>query len=328
MDTSNKTRTARGRPAYSLWWRGTAAGLASTGALLIGPSVPAAEAAPPSPPLSGPVEDYSRQAKHECLAEEPHRKGVWGLRSLLLEAYPGTTSGAIWAKCGTHSETSDHHAGRAFDWTVIDHEAQAEQAVDWLLATVDGTPHMRARRMGLYYIIWDDRIWSASKREWAPYLDCDEPGQDETACHRDHVHFSFGEDGADGRTSWWRAGSPGDPPDEPGSKKQPYSAKQVCGSGFRVIDRAPLGKKGTVFLLWEPRTRRNCVVTLKASDIGNRTRVASYLQPSGKKRIIDSGNFRFYSGPVRAYAPRCIRWGGSIGSDGPRYDSPWEHCSS
>lgn len=179
--------------------------------------------------------------------------------------------------------------------------------------------------MGLAYVIWQDRIWSASRPGWRDYSDCASPGTDDTRCHRDHVHFSFGADGADGRTSWWRAGSPVTPPK---ARKQPYTPEKICGPGFRVIDRAPLRKDGTVYLLWKSRTRENCVVTLKASNVGTRSPVASYLQSSGKKRITDSDEFLFYSGAVRAYAPGCIRWGGSMGSDGPRYNSPSEHCSS
>lgn len=104
----------------------------------------------------------------------------------------------------------------------------------------------------------------------------------------------------------------------------PYDPAEVCGSGFQVIDTARLGTAGSVDLLWNNSTQNNCVVTLKFSSVGTPTPTAAYLEPSGATRGTDSGSYSYYAGPVRAYAPGCIRWGGSAG--GVSYDSPSEHC--
>ncbi len=296
--------------------------LAAAVLLVLGSAVMPAQAIPPSPALSGAPEDYAVRAPHSCLNGEPNRRGVWGLRNLLQRNYPGTTPGAIWAPCRTHSPTSDHHTGRAYDWMVVGHEADADEVVDWLLETVDGVPHARVRHMGIRYIIWDNRIWSTSNREWREYANCSSRPSADTACHRDHVHFSFGVQGADGKTSWWRSS----PQPSRDNEQQPYRAEQVCGSGFRVIDRAKIGTAGTAYLLWKAATNENCVVTLKARDIGAPTPVTAYLEPDAAKRRTDSGSFRYYAGPIRAHAPSCVRWGGSIGD--ANYNSPREHCGS
>ena len=64
-----------------------------------------------------------------------------------------------------------------------------------------------ARRLGVMYIIWNNRIWGAYRPAdgWRPYRaapSTPSPGSD-TACHRNHVHLSLSWAGAMGRTSWW-----------------------------------------------------------------------------------------------------------------------------
>lgn len=111
----------------------------------------------------------------------------------------------------------------------------------------------------------------------------------------------------------------------PGSgTPDPYSPEEVCGSGFTIIDRADLGSRGTVFLLWRSASRQNCVVTIKVAGVGSPGPAQAYLQPAGRSKAIDEGQFKFYAGPVTSVAPGCIRWGGAI--DGVGYASPWEHC--
>jgi serine/threonine-protein kinase len=126
------------------------------------------------------------------------------------------------------------------------------------------------------------------------------------------------------------AGSP--EPTATGSAVQlpnPYTAGQVCGTGFQVVDSARLTaggvRQGRVYLLWNAATGRNCVVTLKDRDVGRDTRVSAFLEVRGKARSTDSGSFAYYAGPVRAAAAgACVRWGGAAGGVG--YASPFEHC--
>jgi murein DD-endopeptidase MepM/ murein hydrolase activator NlpD len=107
----------------------------------------------------------------------------------------------------------------------------------------------------------------------------------------------------------------------------PYTAKEVCGSNYSVIDSAALGSAGRVYLLWNGSNGYNCVVTLKESNIGSPTWTTAFLQPQGGTRSTDSGYFSYYAGPVKRYAPgTCVKWGGSTG--GQSYESPYEHCGS
>ncbi|MGW5673282.1 hypothetical protein, partial [Micromonospora sp. NPDC003776] len=111
--------------------------------------------------------------------------------------------------------------------------------------------------------------------------------------------------------------------------KQPYTATQVCGSGYQVIDSATLTadgvRKGRVYLLYNTGSGTNCVVTLKDTDVGRATTTSTYLEVQGKTRQTQSGAYKFYAGPVRATAPGvCVKWGGSTG--GASYGSPFEHC--
>ncbi|GHJ52427.1 hypothetical protein Nm8I071_17340 [Nonomuraea sp. TT08I-71] len=111
--------------------------------------------------------------------------------------------------------------------------------------------------------------------------------------------------------------------------KQPYTAGQVCGSGYQVIDSATLTaggvRRGRVYLLYSTAAGTNCVVTLKDTDVGRATTVTTYLEVQGKARQTASGSYQYYAGPVRASAAGvCVKWGGSTG--GASYASAFEHC--
>ncbi|WP_422732948.1 protein kinase domain-containing protein [Micromonospora sp. WMMD558] len=112
-------------------------------------------------------------------------------------------------------------------------------------------------------------------------------------------------------------------------KPNPYTAGEVCGSGYQVIDSAPLTAGGTrtgrVYLLYHNSTGSNCVVTLKDSAVGTATAASAWLEVQGRARSTDSGSFAYYAGPVRAKAAGvCVKWGGSTG--GASYGSGFEHC--
>ncbi|MFI7427242.1 protein kinase [Micromonospora sp. NPDC049836] len=109
----------------------------------------------------------------------------------------------------------------------------------------------------------------------------------------------------------------------------PYTARQVCGSGFQVVDSATLTangvRTGRVYLLYNSATGANCAVTLKDTDVGRATAVSVHLEVQGKARQADSGAFKYYAGPLRTSAAGvCVKWGGSAG--GASYGSPFEHC--
>ncbi|MFJ6196254.1 protein kinase [Micromonospora sp. NPDC092111] len=113
------------------------------------------------------------------------------------------------------------------------------------------------------------------------------------------------------------------------AKPNPYTARQVCGSGYQVIDSAALTaggvRQGRVYLLWNETAKANCVVTMKEQATGRRTATTAYLEVQGKTRSTDSGSFEYYAGPVRAGAGGvCVKWGGSTG--GASYGSGFSHC--
>ena len=81
--------------------------------------------------------------------------------------------------------------------------------IGWLLARdADGDAFANARRAGVMYLIWNNRIWgsylgvrglaSVRRLRRAPV-----PSPYDTTCHRDHVHVSFSWEGAMARTSMW-----------------------------------------------------------------------------------------------------------------------------
>lgn len=176
---------------------------------------PAQAVPPPTPNFGGAaVEGYAPQPPFECLHKDPHRPGVEKTMAMLIKAYPNSREGGTWANCVGHTSTSDHYSGRALDWhpgrpfvePTASARADGYEVVRWLLATVNGVPNLRARRLGIVYIIWDNRIWIDRIRVWQQYQDCTGTQGNPTTCHRDHVHLTFGTAGAEGRTSWWRGG--------------------------------------------------------------------------------------------------------------------------
>ncbi|EFC81417.1 hypothetical protein FrEUN1fDRAFT_5469 [Parafrankia sp. EUN1f] len=110
----------------------------------------------------------------------------------------------------------------------------------------------------------------------------------------------------------------------PAAKPNPYTATQVCGSGYSQIDRHSLGS-AMIYLLYDGS--RNCVVTLKSgSGVGVAQAMGAWVQVEGSStRQSDTGSFQYYAGPVYVTAPgKCVKWGGSHA--GSTWTSGWEHC--
>lgn len=136
--------------------------------------------------------------------------GTAKVGKLLTSTYPGTTYGGARA-CGL-LPNSEHHDGRAVDWMnsvrVSKEKDQANAVNSWLLATdAQGNQFANARRLGVMYIIWNNKIWASYRTDdgWRPYSSCashPEKSWDST-CHRNHMHLSLSWAGAMGRTSFW-----------------------------------------------------------------------------------------------------------------------------
>jgi hypothetical protein len=110
----------------------------------------------------------------------------------------------------------------------------------------------------------------------------------------------------------------------PASKPNPYTATEVCGSGYSVVDSHSLSG-GTVYLLWSNSAGKNCVATMRSRAAGKIAMLAT-LKVEGGSTSSDSGSYTYYAGPVALKAAAtCVEWGGSIGSSS--WTSGWSHCS-
>ena len=118
--------------------------------------------------------------------------GTQRLRDLVLATYDVGRTGAISRGCT--EGVSEHSDGRAWDWMVdVDDEQERQAAADFIAwVTRDGGRN--ARRLGIMYVIYDEKIWAVynQKAGWRP-----------SSGHRDHVHVSLSWNGARGNVSFW-----------------------------------------------------------------------------------------------------------------------------
>ncbi|MEV0264832.1 spore-associated protein A [Streptomyces sp. NPDC050617] len=89
----------------------------------------------------------------------------------------------------------------------------------------------------------------------------------------------------------------------------------ACGTGYGVVNSAPIGNKGKVYLTYSSATGKNCVVTVRAAA-GAPVRMAAWVQLVEEHEstpVVDSGTYGTYAGPVYLDAKgRCVNWGGAI----------------
>jgi hypothetical protein len=181
--------------------RRTALACALAGATALAAAVPAGAVTPPRRDIGPAIEDPAPY-QPRFLCSPTLKPGVTAFRDLVLKAYKGTASVSEARPCSPGS-TSEHMDGRAWDWgvdvTKPKQKAQAQALLGWLLAEDEyGNDFAMARRLGVMYVIWDKRQWSSYRGSWRPY-----PCSGATACHRDHMHVSFGWAGARKKTSYW-----------------------------------------------------------------------------------------------------------------------------
>jgi hypothetical protein len=171
------------------------------GLLLVAPAT--AVAAP-----GAAIEDYAEyQPQTQCRPQA--KPGTTYLGHWLVRRYGGGL-GPISRACG--GGTSEHLEGRAVDWVLdASRRADRERAQSFLDDTFRtdplGNTHARARRMGIMYLIWNDRMYSAwNGFEPKPYLSsgCRSTRRCSTTLrHRDHLHVSLTRPGGRGETSWY-----------------------------------------------------------------------------------------------------------------------------
>jgi peptidoglycan hydrolase-like protein with peptidoglycan-binding domain len=128
------------------------------------------------------------------------KPGTDALRALLMATYGGRDLG-ITRGCEIGA-LSEHKEGRAWDWglsaAVPAEKALAQQFLGWLTAPgPNGMAAANARRLGVMYVIWNGKIWSAYRASegWRAYSGGES--------HAGHIHLSLAWNGAMKRTSWW-----------------------------------------------------------------------------------------------------------------------------
>jgi hypothetical protein len=157
----------------------------------------------------GPVDPYASYAPQTKCA--PAAKiGTRTFAAWVVRRYGGAFGG-ISRPCNIGG-TSEHKEGRAFDWTLDAAKATDRRRAAAFLERVFATDHWGnqaslARRMGIMYIIWNDRIYGAYDH-FRPraYLHsgCKRLATcSKTLRHRDHMHISLSWRGARGRTTWY-----------------------------------------------------------------------------------------------------------------------------
>ena len=179
----------------------SAAVVALVSAVLLALGAPVALAAPATPTtLPAAIEDLQPYVG-QSVCDPVAKPGVRAFSDLLLNTYRDTSSLGITRDCGIGGQ-SEHKEGRAFDWGVSaanpTHVKHVNEVLAWLMATDKyGNKMANLRRLGIMYIIWNRHIWKAYQPSagWQPYS-----GE---SAHTDHVHFSFGWNGARKVTSFW-----------------------------------------------------------------------------------------------------------------------------
>jgi hypothetical protein len=161
-----------------------------------------------APAPAGAIEDYpDYQPATKCSPKS--KPGTKMLGRWLVRTYGGGF-GPISRKCG--GSVSEHTEGRAFDWTLdAARKGDRRRATKFLTRAFDtdarGNEHALARRMGIMYIIWNDRMYSAWDRYRSePYLSssCKTKRKcSKTLRHRDHMHISLTRRAGRAKTSWY-----------------------------------------------------------------------------------------------------------------------------
>ena len=155
-----------------------------------------------------PVESYpTYQPQKKCARKA--KPGTVALGQWLVAR--GGAFGGTLRSCSSGG-TSEHKDGRAFDWMLDARDADDRAIADAFLieAFADdelGDTDALARRMGIMYVIWDDRMYAAwDGFEPKRYLSSGCRNRrtcSATLRHRDHVHISLSKRGARGLTSWY-----------------------------------------------------------------------------------------------------------------------------
>jgi len=220
-----------------------------------------AQSAPATPPgLPADIEDLATYVP-QVSCDPVAKPGVLALGRLLTGTYPGTGY-VVSHPCGQDTIASEHVDGRALDWQVSTRvpaqKAEADLVLNWLLATdAAGRPFANARRLGVTYVIWDDRIWGAYNpmSGWRAYSTCaaHPEAASDAVCHRDRLHISLSWAGAMARTSFFskKVAAPDYGPCRPRDLNwaPAYTARNATRCPTYPVVTAPPGSSATAVAL-------------------------------------------------------------------------------
>lgn len=154
--------------------------------------------AAPTPPGNA-LDGFSGYQGQSACASTPS-PGIVKLRALALETYARGGTSPAYARSCTSGGTSEHKDGRAWDWMLSyndpDDRKVAADFLSWLTGPgPSGVRGEMAARLGVMYVIFNQRSWSSYNREWSTYTGYDP--------HTSHIHISLSWNGARAHTSFW-----------------------------------------------------------------------------------------------------------------------------
>lgn len=223
----------------------------------------------PTTPTFGASVDKLASYVGQSTCDPTAKPGVKAFRDLILKTYPCTASYGITRACSSGGK-SEHKEGRAWDWKLSYPHPAADSVIKWLLATdKHGNKYAMARRVGLMYMIWNRRIWSAYRAEqgWRTYTGSNP--------HTDHIHFSFSWAGARKQTSFWTSGTT-TPPPSPTPTNKPPTGK---------LDGASCNK-GIVGWAQDPDSKQTAIKVTLSFD-GDASKSADTITISADKKRSD-----------------------------------------
>jgi len=155
------------------------------------------------------IEDYASYDPSSTCHEKP-KPGTDYLAHWVVKRYGGAFGGT--SRPCRRKATSEHQNGRAFDWTLNAAKRSDRKVAEAFMNRIfetdaRGNTDAWARRMGVMYVIWNDKMFPAWDHfEPEPYLSSSCPSKrkcSKTLRHRDHLHVSLSRQGARGVTSWY-----------------------------------------------------------------------------------------------------------------------------
>jgi hypothetical protein len=139
------------------------------------------------------------------------KPGTVMLANHLMRRYRGSGSLGISRSC-RDGGVSEHKEGRAFDWALSARSKRDRHYAADFLQRVRKTDRFGrrgalGRRMGIMYLIWNDRIYSASRHyKGRRYLNAGCKSLKRCSAslrHRNHMHISLTRAAARKQTSWY-----------------------------------------------------------------------------------------------------------------------------